>query len=249
MISAIKPYTTPYMKPLISGCLAAALLAVGSSTARAQSDNAIAGWAGLMVTPIGALSPVGPALPGDESAYRLHRREGHWQFAADDDNTHDVGAGIGFRRGRTRTTIELGYIHKTGCSDCDGFMAGADVDIPVVEAAPGSGGGFRMSLNPAVGYAHPNDGSGTALSAALSVPVSTSFKVGTSALIVPFVSPGIGYGHLSESGFSQGGSRYVLGGGVTIAGARSFTSVTISARKVFIEDSPTVYGVGFSFAP
>ena len=103
--------------------------------------------------------------------------------------------------------------------------------------------------DPTVGYAHPNDASGTALSGALNIPVSASFKVGGNALVVPFVSPGIGYGRVSGSGSSAGGSRNMLGGGVTIASARSFSGVTISAHKVFIVDAPTVYGIGFSFAP
>jgi opacity protein-like surface antigen len=236
------------MKHIISGCAAAALLVASACSARAQSDDDIAGWVALMITPIGALTPKAPALAGDTSAYRLHLRYGHWQFASSDGNTHDVGAGIGFRRGRTRTTIELGYIHNTSCDNCDSFMAGADVDIPVVETSGSGGAGFRMALNPAVGYAHPNDGTGSALSAALSVLASASFKAGTSALIVPFVSPGIGHGHVSASGSSAGGTRNILGGGVTIASARSFSGVTISAHKVFIQDAPTVYGIGFSVA-
>jgi len=236
-----------HMNRIITGCSAAALLAVVASNARAQSAKDFAGFAGLMTTPIGALTPMGPAMSGDTSRYRVQLRYGRWQAVEGDGRANDAGVGVGIRGGRTRTTIEIGYIHSSPCDDCDGLMAGVDMDIPIIESASSDRTGLRLGLNPSAGLMRPTNGSGTALSAALSVPVSAAFKAGTSLLIVPFLSPGLGYGHISDSDFSEGGSRPMMGGGVTIAGTRNSTGVTISAHKVFLRNAPTVYGIGFSF--
>jgi hypothetical protein len=233
------------MNRVITAFSLAALAALGARDLYAQSNNSGAGWTGLMLTPIGALTPMGPATANDTTQYRLQLRYGHWRFAPGDDNTHNLGLGVGFRTGSSRTTIELGYGHDASCDNCDYVMIGVDVDVPLIQPSENETGGLRVALNPAAGFGHPTDGSGTALSGALSVPVSFVYPVGRVSLI-PFVSPGVGYGRLSADGESAGAERNILAGGIGIASPQSALRVTISAHKVFIDRAPTVYGIGLS---
>ena len=236
------------MKYIIATSSLAVALTLPTGRADAQTISEIAGWGGLMVTPVGALTPMGPAIAADTAPYRFQMRYGHWQFDTDDDNTHNLGLGIGLRTGHARTTFEFGYSHKTDCSGCNSWMLGADVDIPLTPAPSGNAVGWRIALNPALGFAKPSDGSGSAASAAVSLPVSAALPM-SQWILAPFVSPGYGYGRLSGDGDSEGGTRAMLAGGVTLASTQSQVRVTFSARKIFLEHAPTVFGLGFSFAP
>ena len=214
--------------------------------AQAQSVSAIVGWAGLISTPVGAFAPVITGRPASGNrSFGLQVRTSQWQFAENDDNTRNIGVGGVFNRGRTRTVLELGMIQKKDCSDCDVFMAGVDMQVDVAQRSKGRTT-YLVAINPALGYGKPSEGSGSALSGAFSVPVSASIKTGSSVRLVPFVSPGFGGARLSGEGESETGSRAMLAGGLSIGGQKSPWVVTASARKIFLEETPTIYGIGFA---
>jgi hypothetical protein len=64
--------------------------------------------------------------------------------------------------------------------------------------------------------------------------------------VIPFISPGIGYGRVFAGGESAGATRNLLAAGISAARDGSTLRLTISARKIFIEGAPTVYGIGLS---
>jgi len=234
---------------------AAAAVAVLPLVAHAQSEKAAVGRAALLFTPLGAFAPAAPVVKpaSGGSAIGLQVRYSRWQFADDDDNTTNIGGGLVLQRGGVRTLIEIGRASKKDCEDCDNLMFGVDVNVPVFARSGGGENNLLLSLNPAFGYGKPNDSgsSVSALAAALSVPMSASLAVSPSLRLVPFVSPGFGFGRLSfETGSakdSETGSRAMVSGGVALAGATAPVQLTLSARRILIEDGPTVYGVAFAF--
>src|SRR5262249_90916 len=133
------PFAESHMNRVITAFSLAALVTLSARDTHAQL-NAGAGWAGLMLTPVGALTPIGPAVANDTARYRLQLRYGHWQFGHDDDNIHNVGVGVAIQGGAMRTTIELGYGHDASCDDCDYVMAGVDLDVPILQPENGTAG-------------------------------------------------------------------------------------------------------------
>jgi hypothetical protein len=128
-----------------------ALVVIATLSARdmhGQSDNNGAGWISLMVTPIGALTPMGPAAANDTAWYQLQLRYGHWQFEGGA-NMHTFGLGVALRSGSTRTVLEFGYGHDASCLDCNYMMLGVDVDVPVTPRPQDETGRLRVALNPA----------------------------------------------------------------------------------------------------
>ena len=62
-----------------------------------------------------------------------------------------------------------------------------------------------------------------------------------------FVTPGFGYGRLSEDGESESGTRPMLGLGLRLR-TTSGIGFSIGAQKVFIDDGEMVMGAGLSIA-
>lgn len=235
--------------------IAAAAVAVLPLVAHAHSEKAAVGRAALLFTPLGAFAPAAPVVKAGASgsAIGLQVRYSRWQFADDDDNTTNIGGGLVLQRGGVRTLVEIGRASKKECKDCDNFMFGVDVNVPVFARNGGGENNVQLSLNPAFGYGKPTDSgnSVSALAAALSVPMSASLAVGPSLRLMPFISPGFGFGRLSFDGGntseSETGSRAMVSGGVALAGATAPIQLTLSARRILNEGGPTVYGVAFAF--
>lgn len=234
-----------------------ALVSVFCATSlQAQSSEAFAGWAGLVSTPVGGLTPdIVP--PGGEEGFGVRARYGHWQFDEDDDNTTNLGFGISFGDGQARTTLEVGRRSVKHCDDCDGFLAGIDVDVAVLErpldrSADGDATGrgrLGVSVRPAIGYMTiTGDKDLSTLALGLSVPVSLAVPIGERGRLVPFVAPGFGLGLVSSGDDSETGTRVLLGGGLALADLAPGLRVTGSFSKIFIEDGATVYGVGLSWS-
>ncbi|GLC25137.1 hypothetical protein [Roseisolibacter agri] len=238
------------MRTNIGTMLVACAIAAAPVTAAAQSESAIVAWIGLITTPLGAFTPYAPptaaAPPG--TSVGVQARYSHWQFDADDDNTMNVGAGLVIRRGPVRTAIELGRTSVKGCGDCDHLMAGVDVHVGLLDRPLGGPVAMSVAINPALGFSRPgsSDDEFTALAGALSVPVSLSVRAGNALRVVPFVSPGFGFARLSGGGESSTGSRAMLSGGLALAGTSTPVQLTASARRIFVEGTPTIVGVGIA---
>jgi hypothetical protein len=229
-----------------SAVLASAAIACAPLVTQAQSASAIAGWVGLVLTPVGAFAPVVTGRPVSGKSFGFQVRGSHWQFAEDDDNTRNIGIGGVLVRGRTRTVLELGTISKQGCSECGGFMAGLDFQVDLAHTSKGNAT-YLITANPALGYGAPKEGGGNVVTMGLSLPMSASFNAGSSLRFVPFVSPGFGGSRISAEGESQNGSRAMVGGGLSVGGQKAPWLVTLSARKIILEETPTIYGVGLTF--
>lgn len=91
------------------------------------------------------------------------------------------------------------------------------------------------------------------------VPIAIAAPVGA-AQIVPFVTPALTYGHVSEAVgasfngqvverevLSRGGARFLLSGGLALTHPRSRFALQLGARRVFIRDAETAIGLGIGF--
>jgi hypothetical protein len=223
------------------------LLTVAPATVLAQSSSDFAGYAGLSLTPVGAFAPViTGTLPAPSSRPAFQLRTSTYSFDGGEDRTINVGVGAVVGFGKARTTFELGYAGNTQCGDCGIYMVGADVQVPLLQPANAESG-LSVALNPAVGVGKPTEGGGTLYAAALSVPLSATITTASKLSVVPYVSPGFGLGGASADGESESGTRPMIAAGVTFGKSTSPAVVTAGVRKIFIEDSPMVYALGFAF--
>jgi hypothetical protein len=217
-------------------------------------QNSVAGWVSLITTPSGAFSPAIDTRRTDDTQREtvVLLRYGRWRFVDQDNATNNYGGAVSFRTGDARTRLQLGGTTRAGCSDCGSVMAGADMTIPLAHdrgaSASGFSGGYDVAFDPGVGVMKPTGSraNGYALALSASLPMSTWFRVG-GARLVPFVAPGAGYGRITSDNESDSGFRMMLGGGIVVADLAPELQLTVGVNKIFIDQGPTVFGIGIAF--
>jgi hypothetical protein len=230
--------------------IALGLLAVTSQPLAAQNDrNDFAAWAAMMFTPYGALPPVVTSAMSGNAAKRnsggvFELRYGHWGFEREENGVH-TGA-LGARFGRVGAVV--GY---ESCSGCTGnIIGGVDYDATVVsQQLTGNGASslFTVGLRPAVGFGHTTKGAGgSEVSGTVDVPFAVAVPVGTAARVVPFFSPGFGFGSVRGGGESETGTRASIAFGVGVIDLSPGLGLNLSWRKIFLHDAPMTIGLGLT---
>jgi hypothetical protein len=158
--------------------------------------------------------------------------------------------------------------------DCGGlFMAGANLFTPLVSNALGEGSSIMMGLDAALGFGtgevidiEIDDGfqtgsanyEVTSLSAALAFPIALVVRQ-PGIVLVPHLKPGFGYGRAKAKFEARGdfgedsgeeteaGTRFLLGGGVSMLFPRQGFGIEVGMQKVFVEDGDTIIGFGITF--
>jgi hypothetical protein len=206
----------------------------------------------LTLTPYGALPPVviRTMLLDEDRPAGFEIRYG--RSALDDARVGTFGVGGEFRAPRGSGGFAMG-LRK--CSSCDDiFMAGFDYTAVLTKRLIGPDldmGMITIGLRPSAGIARstPDTGYVVALAGAIDVPISVAIRLGHVAQIIPFISPGTGYGRLAREGETEpeGGWRYAVGGGVGLVGFNNGLGMNISFRKVFVDDRGfTTWGLGLT---
>lgn len=211
---------------------------------RAQSINDLAAYGAMVSTPVAAVSPiVSPYMMGSEQqGLGFAARYGRMSF--DGGSTYALLGDFTGPVGKGSWGLDAGYVGTT-CDGCTGnFMAGAHVEGPLATAGSKAGTLFTLGMQGTVGFAKPSEG--TAWAGTVTLPVALSVTAGR-VYIVPFVSPGIGLGMVSEFGHSETGHRFEVGGGVGVANVAPGFEITASAEKVLINGGETVFGLGLSW--
>jgi hypothetical protein len=218
---------------------------VGAHNAAAQSEQDITAYFALLGTPIGALPPVlsnamlNRPMP---SAVDFRVRYGHISMTGASMNNFAATIGIPASQ-KTMFGVTAGY-ESVSCDRCDGhFMAGANVESRLASTLLGAGSDaaqINIGVNGEFGFGHP---SGTTL-ATLTGGLPISLVTRTSGIsIAPFLTPGIGWGHARDDATSEGGTRFLLGGGVTFQSTTSPIAANIGFQKIFIDGGDTVIGL------
>jgi hypothetical protein len=225
------------------------LAAAVSRPAAAQDIKDFVAWAAMMSTPYGGLPPVvTPAMSGSTLGRKgtvFELRYGHWALGDEDPGIH-IG-GIGARFGRLG--VVLGY---EGCSGCDGnVIGGVDYDATIVsQTLTGNGASslFTVGMRPAFGIGHSVGGPGGAaeLSGTVDIPIAVSVPIGKTARMVPFISPGGGFGSVRSGDDSETGTRASLAFGAGLVDLAPGLSLNLSWRKIFLESAPMTIGLGLT---
>jgi hypothetical protein len=207
-----------------------------------------------MLSPVGALAPMtgdpGATSPG---IYSVALRYGRWRYDVDDVIHDNIGLTVtrsfGFARTQLSLTVAYGLVE---CPTCSGWqLGGIEVRSTLWNhaSAPASGRpitaglALRASLGGAL-YRGPDAPSVS--SAAIAMPLEIALPVGKRSALRASILPGLGYGRIANSGFSESGVLPMVGGAVGWNISSAFT-VDIGMQKIFIIGGPIQIGAAFSW--
>ena len=248
-----------------------------AGTARAQSANEQSAYVALYYTPVAGLPPVAPSIDTGSrrsgSSFTLRGRVGEMSRRGGLD-LKTMGFGVELPMGHWSLGGTLAYISAScgpewlGDSDCAGdVMLGAtarrtflsrplgDAPAPVKgkrPSQPSSDERLLVGFEGSAGFS-PRQGE-QALALAAGIPVAIAIRNGD-LTIVPFVTPGLGYGRLNNVNYegdefntSHGSLAPMIGGGVELQFGKSGVGATLGFQKVFKSDGGTTQlGVGMTW--
>lgn len=212
----------------------------------AQSINAAVAYGALITTPAGALPPAlsSAMLYRPMTQPDLAMRYGHISDNGTSLNTFD--ARLGFPLGtKAMVGVNAGY-QDASCNlgNCDShFIAGANAEGRLASTMLGAGADaaqLTIGLNGDAGFGKVNGASAFSFTGGL--PVALLSRT-SKALIAPFLTPAFGWGRASDNGVSENGTRFLLGGGVTLQSTTSPIGANFGFQKVFVDGGETVFGV------
>jgi hypothetical protein len=224
-----------------------------SAQAQGPSVGDIAGYVALSTTPVGAMTPVvSSAMLGRiAKGYSVTGQYGH--VSDDALGFNSFGASISMPLSGISLGGSLGFISPSADGSKSNLMLGANAETNLGAWALGAGKNanlFTLSARGDLGWANPDDGTGTdnsitALSFSAGAPLALVLKNGDMTW-APFVTPGLGWGRLSATGASESGTRFMMGAGLGMT-HRNGWGVSVGMQKVFIENGKTVFGLNLSY--
>ena len=260
--------------------LALASLTLALNTSRAQSADEQSAYVALIYTPVAGLAPLPPVSDSSgqkgASGVSLLGRLGHMSRNGGL-SLNAFGVGVEVPRGRMRLGATLAYMSAScgaaweGDSDCAGdIMLGGSVRTLLTSRVVGQGdppppvkgrrAPARASNEPrllvgfdgSIGYS-PRQGE-TAMAIGAGIPTALAFQSGT-VRITPFITPGIGYGRLSnvsyfedETATSHGTFALMVGGGLGLEFGTSGVGANVGFQRVLKgQGGTTQLGIGMSW--
>ena len=224
-----------------------------SAIAGAQSRSDAAVRTALALTPVGALPPfVTSTIEGEaQRGAALGLRYGYLSGANDFTSENDFGISAILRFGFGGTVTLTGGFFSPSCHDCDsGLMLaiGADKalgDVPMSSSRDAAR--LRFALNGEFGYGQPNGATfsnGSVMSGAIGIPISlvSGSRAQDEMRIVPFITPGFGFGGI-HGGDSPSGAALMIGGGIGIYNRSSSVALSFGFQHVAVDDAGTLFGL------
>jgi hypothetical protein len=231
-----------------------------------------AAYVALIYTPVGGLTPLAPhdqvTVARGRSTLTWQGRLGRFTRSGGLSATL-LAVGAELPRGRWRLGGTLAFASVScgpdweGDSDCSGdIMVGGSARTTLLKKpldrtdgsarSASSGNSLLVGFDGSVGFS-PRSGE-QAFSLAGAVPVAISFE-GRDTRIVPFLSPGLGYGRLGnveywddEAPTSHGTFLLMMGGGVGFEFKRSGIGATLRFQKALkSDDGATSIGLGMTW--
>jgi hypothetical protein len=212
------------------------------------SDKDLVAYAALIGTPVGALSPImiAPGTKGDKSFNSFAGRYAHYSPQGGGDGNNTFGASFYHKAGMNAAVS--GTAAYLTCSGCDGmFMVGADVHSTLWNSTQAKGSTTATSVNLQGSLGYGSQSGTSALSFVVGVPLAITMDQSNKSRISAFVTPGFGWGRLSDSGASESGTLPLVGAGGSWASAAGW-GIHASYQRVIISDvAGNTFGLGFSW--
>ena len=219
----------------------------GGNAAGASAAD-LAAYGALVSTPVGALTPlmITPGAKVEKAFNAVTGRYSH--FSSDAGNANSFGASFYHRAGMNAAVSgTLGYATAADCAvDCGTLLVGADLHSTLWNSkSRGTAATKSINLQGSLGY-----GSGTDvkyMSFAVGLPLSFSMARGTGARVSAFVTPGFGWGKVSQTGAAaESGTRPMIGAGAAWL-ARGGWGLHASFNKVIVDGGGNAFGLGYSW--
>lgn len=233
--------------------IAMLLLVAAGVPAHGQSRNEIAARAALVLTPVGALPPlVTSTIQGEvQRGVALGLRYGYLSGTNGGSDANNAGITAILPFGLGSTVSLTGGFFSYNCEECDpGLMLSVGADRALGEMPFGTGrdgSRLRFALNGELGYGQPSGASfteGSVISGAVGVPISlvSGSRVRDEMRIVPFVTPGFGFGGIRGRD-SASGTALMIGGGVGIYNRSNSVALSFGFQHVTVQDAGTQIGL------
>ena len=227
------------------------LCAVATAGAQSRSDAAAA--VSLQFTPIAALPPLATSTIQAEvqRGVALGIRYGYLSRPGEGADANNLGISAILPVGLGATVSLTAGMFALTCDGCDpGLMLSIAADRRLGDLVLGSGrDGSRLqfALNGELGYGQPQGTSladGSVMSGMVGIPISliSGSRNRDEMRIVPFVTPGFGFGTV-RGGDSPSGSALMIGGGVGIYNRSSSVAFSFGFQHVAVRDAGTMVGL------
>ena len=229
------------------------LLFFAPQATRAQSTNDAVARAVLQLTPVGALPPlVTSTLQAEvqrEAALAL--RYGYISASDRGADANNGGVTAIFPVGLVGTISLTAGVFKYTCEECKaGLMLGLGGDRRLGDMVLGTGSDgsrIQFALNGELGYGHPQGSDisdGSVISGSVGLPISfiSGSRTRDAMRIVPFVTPGFGFGSFTGEG-SSSGSALMFGGGLGIYNRSSSIALSLGFQYIAVREAPTQIGL------
>lgn len=227
-----------------------------AASAQAQGPSAgdLAAYAALSVTPVGAMTPIvtSSMLGRVQQGYAIAGQYGH--ISDNGVSANMFGANVSMPLAGVTVGGTFGFVSpssNTGMKSNMMLGLNAESNLGAWALTQGKNANlFTLGLRGDLGWANPDDGLGTnttatALSFAANAPLALVLKNGDLTW-APFVTPGFGWGRISESGASESGTRFLMGAGLGVS-HRNGWGVSVGMQKVFIDQGKSVFGLNVSY--
>ena len=244
----------PVIRRSLLSLAAATFLLLGAEprVLAAQTLSQLAAFDGLMLSPIGALSPfvhdpLDAGKPGDEFGFRY----GRWRYDVDDAVHDNVGLTWARRFTFARTEVALtGAYAAVECGTCSGWvMGGLSVRSTVVERVAAAerestwraSAGMQLDIG---GARYRGVERASTTSASITLPVEVVAPLRWTNSIGVAVLPGFGYGNISSTDVSQSGVVPMVGGSLMWA-ITSRVVLGVGVQRLIIPNGTTQVGASF----
>lgn len=231
------------------GSLAAALLCVIAGETSAQLPADFMSYGPMIGTPIAGLPPIATntilGLPGNGAAFAL--RYGRVPSSNLNGNINNVAATASVATGTAATfSFTAGMFSPSALPRT--FMASIGADTRLVDIDAGDSQSarlVRLGASGEVGFATPTGSKLVAASVGVPVSLIARESQGGDLLVVPFLTPGFGFGATyPNSGSSASGAHFMLGGGVAIANHGGNVGLNVGFQHIAVDGGSTQFGAG-----
>ena len=239
-----------------------AALPIAFDASQAQSADEQAAYAALIYTPVAGLPPLPPVADSlgrsTASGVKLLGRIGRMSRDGGSLALNTFGIGVEVPKGRLQLGATLAYLTATcnwewkGDDDCAGdIMIGGSVRTLLTTRSLGANEApqkgrqrakasnesrLLVGLDGSAGYS-PRQGE-TAMAIAAGIPTAVALYSGT-VRIMPFITPGIGYGRLGEVSYCEceapaphGTFALMIGGGLGLEFGTSGIGANVGFQRV-----------------